>query len=84
MMKHILREEESQRLRADGMNDSRPFDIGAGERTPRTKLVSPGKRRRFDADGVMQRGNMRSVVLDAVYAGLCTEVHGRELFDLYV
>ena len=76
MMKGLLREEESARLQADGMN-ARRESVG-GVRDSLVASWIPGG----VGSSVVQRGTMRSLVLDAVDAGICTEAEGKVLFDL--
>ena len=77
-IRDMLRDEEVARLRADGHDRTGHIerDVFRGEK-------GLGKSHGHDQT-VLQRGDMQGSVMDAVDIGLCGEIEGKELFDLYV
>ena len=80
-IRDMLRDEETARLRADGHDRTGHIERDVFRGDPKRKGL--GKSRGHD-QMVIQRGHMQGNVMDAVDIGLCGEIEGRELFDLYV
>ena len=86
MIRHMLRDEESERLRADGLHHPAANRERATHPNSRDGQPRNGKRKRWEkemsSESVVQRGTMGAGICDAVAAGLCTETQGRDLFNL--
>ncbi|WWD16319.1 hypothetical protein CI109_100745 [Kwoniella shandongensis] len=93
LMRDMLRKEESARLRADGhLHHPRGGERGGNANLVRGNIgrtdsypLEGRKRRRTSStrETVLQRGTTRGSLSDPVDLGMCDEVQGKELFDLF-
>ncbi|KAK8861759.1 hypothetical protein IAR55_002582 [Kwoniella newhampshirensis] len=89
LMRDMLRKEESARLRADGHLSHRERESNSSSHSEQpddlreVNLMGRKRKRSSTRAAVLQRGTTRRSLSDPVDLGLCDEVQGKELFDLF-